>query len=438
MPAHRTITVREHEYLTPHKVKGRRDCHAVGPENFARLRSYILLRAQDGSAPVMQVCALPRCGEAVKAANYVGVVGFADGIQVEILPKVGFGEETEQQSRKALERMLRSVGAGLPFAHMGRAAVASGSLPLYELFIAMFAAEVGRIARRGLAGAYREERGRIPQIRGRLNLTKQTREIPPRLQKFHCEYDEFGIDRPENRLLRSALGLLLRRTRDAGNRQLILRLLDCFGCVEESTDYEADFALCLRVRETAHYSDALAWSKVFLRGDSFGNLRGGYEVEAILFPMERVFESYVAGQLKKAARSVPAIERIDAQVGGFYLFEGGFARLRPDIVATLRGGMRVVLDTKWKRAVSPKSISAADMYQMYAYGRKCAGPLRDSDSNSPMRRVILVYPKNGDEHWGDPLRSGDGVVLSAFHVDLNDDDASDFIELAELVAGADA
>jgi 5-methylcytosine-specific restriction enzyme subunit McrC len=48
-----------------------------------------------------------------------------------------------------------------------------------------------------------------------------------------------------------------------------------------------------------HYNKALSWCRVFLRGNSFTAFAGNEVALALLFPMEKVFESFVAAKLRK-------------------------------------------------------------------------------------------------------------------------------------------
>ena len=106
---------------------------------------------------------------------------------------------------------------------------------------------------------------------------------------------------------------------------------------------------------------------------SFTTFSGATASRALLFPMESVYESYVAKQMKKVMS--PEGWEVSSQDKGYYLFmepRRQFA-LRPDIVMK-RGERTVILDTKWKSLVDNErvnyGISQADMYQMYAYSKK--------------------------------------------------------------------
>lgn len=77
---------------------------------------------------------------------------------------------------------------------------------------------------------------------------------------------------------------------------------------------------------------------------------GDNNLSALLFPMELLFESYIAKILKKSFMGTEY--EISVQEQGVYLFDTPQKfRLRPDIVIKHNNSM-VVLDTKWKLLTS--------------------------------------------------------------------------------------
>ena len=125
-------------------------------------------------------------------------------------------------------------------------------------------------------------------------------------------------------------------------------------------------------RSTKEYDMIMRWSRVFLLGKSFTTFSGTTNARALLFPMEKVFESYVSQQLRKVMAGTGW--EISTQDKGCYLFDSPkqFA-LRPDIVIIRDDGSKIIIDTKWKSLTDkPRinyGISQADMYQMYAYAK---------------------------------------------------------------------
>ena len=200
-------------------------------------------------------------------------------------------------------------------------------------------------------------------------------------ERFFVRYDDFSINR-ENRLIKATLHFLLKKTADARNRQNAIRLLTFFEGVDDSANYDADFSKCISNRSMSHYDKALSWCRVFLRGNSFTAFSGSEVALALLFPMEKVFESFVAAKFRKHIRPEVNLRTQDTRYSLFDSPTRAFA-LRPDLVLEF-GEKTVVLDTKWKLLsdnARNSGISQSDMYQMYAYSKKYHA------SN-----IVLLYP----------------------------------------------
>lgn len=122
---------------------------------------------------------------------------------------------------------------------------------------------------------------------------------------------------------------------------------------------------------------------------SFTMFSGKSSAKALLFPMEKVFEAYVAKNIKKVFKEIGW--NVSTQDRGYYLFyepRNQFALL-PDIVVDCGDRRKIIMDTKWKRLYNNErvnyGISQFDMYQMYAYAKKY-GTLE----------VWLLYPVNDE------------------------------------------
>lgn len=195
--------------------------------------------------------------------------------------------------------------------------------------------------------------------------------------------------------------------------------------VEPSVNYQKDFSKVVIDRSTKNYELLMQWSKVFLMNQSFTTFSGQQQSRAILFPMESVYESYVAHMLKKVM--LPLGWNVSAQDKGYYLFEEPHKQfaLRPDIVLN-RGDRCIVLDTKWKALSEKKGysygISQADMYQMFAYSKK----YMTSD-------IWLLYPMTNEfrEHEDIWFRSGINerplTNVNVFFIDLVADDCFELL-----------
>ena len=118
--------------------------------------------------------------------------------------------------------------------------------------------------------------------------------------------------------------------------------------------------------------------------------------------MNKLFESYVGNFIKKKHADV------SLQHSAKHLVEEPKSfRLRPDIF--LEG--KFIADTKWKIIKSKDDISQADLYQLYAYGKK-----------HECSKLYLIYPKiDGAKQEPMKFRYDDETQLEILYFDLEKD-----------------
>lgn len=411
------VVTREYEFLVPVDL-GRKNCHAVGVDDFAALREFALAnREGDSPLELMRLCSPKGIGEAIQLQNYVGVVELRDGLQVEVLPKIDIAPGAGTDDRKVFARMLSELGTDVRFRSFDRAGLTTGKAPLFEVFVSMFLDEAADLVRRGIRAAYVTVESEEKYVRGKINFAREARKSSARAHVTNLVYDELLPDCAENRLVKATLLYLRRCSRDNANVRRVIQLLPAFEGVGRCLNVDADLARCVDNRSTRMYGTLIAWCRVFLRGESFTMFKGENVATALLFPMERVFEDYVGKLLKRRALNDAFVERVDLQATGQWLFEGKRISLRPDILCECANGRRVVLDTKWKRVYGPKDLSVADMHQMYAYGQRYRA------DGEEMQHVVLLYPWHEGVHTGLMPKgkhvSCDGVQVDMFFFDLS-------------------
>lgn len=385
------------------------------PENtFDKLERFVLENSTKSSTPIelMSLSLRKHIGKVITAKNHVGVVVIDDGTVIEILPKI-YGETNETESKQLFLRMLATL-QNTPFKSMQSTSLHTDKLPIFEVFIQMFIAEAYRVVKRGLKSGYETVEDNLHVCKGKIDFTKQIRENFVHKERFYMCYDLFNHNQPENRLVRSTLQYLLRRSCSSQNRSDLKVLLNIFEQIPESYDIQRDFSCCTNDRQSQHYQLLLSWCKVFLDGKSFSSFTGSKVAYALLFPMEKLFENYVAKQLKRQLSC--SHYTVSSQHTGKYLFDTPKKfSLRPDIVITDSANEPVyIMDTKWKVLTDDPQknygISQADMYQMYAYQKKYG---------STVNCVTLLYPMT--EHLAKKnirFLSDDGVCVHIFFIDL--------------------
>lgn len=355
-------------------------------------------------------------GETVTFQNYVGIIQMRNNFQIQILPKIDFVNGQKDDTKAVFMKMLRSM-KDFPSKAFSNANLKMDRMNLYEIFINMYLQEVRQLVKHGIRSAYVAQEDNITVYKGKLIVNEHIKRNIAHKERFYVGFDEFQVNRPENRLVKSTLLKLQKLTTSAENAKEIRQLLTAFELVNPSINYDKDFSKVVINRNTKDYEMLMKWSKVFLKNKSFTTFSGTENARALLFPMEKVFEAYVTKNMKKVFGRVNW--QVSAQDKGHYLFNklNGEAHrkfaLRPDLVVTRDDGSIVVLDTKWKKLIDSKSknygISQGDMYQMYAYAKKYN-----------TSEIWLIYPVNDTmrNHEIISFDSGDGVVVSVFFIDV--------------------
>jgi 5-methylcytosine-specific restriction enzyme subunit McrC len=238
-------------------------------------------------------------------------------------------------------------------------------------------------------------------LKGKLLVGKQVQYNFINKHKFYVEYEEYRQDRPVNRLLHTALKKVSGYSRSANNQKLTQELLFAFADIPVSNNIKNDFASIKLDRGMNYYEAPLAWTKLILEGFSPLTLQGKSNAFSLLFPMEAVFESYVASILNK--HPIEGLS-LKAQASSQYLVrhkqkgnDKKLFQLRPDLLLRYANGKdkgknACVLDTKWKLINqndedNKYGLSQADFYQMFAYGHKYLNGEGE---------LFLIYPKHDD------------------------------------------
>ncbi len=386
------ITIYEYDALVP---AGAASSDAVGlhgiPESvFAWLELQCLKSAEAGDAAWLQLTQ-KRGRRVVKVMNYVGVIRAPDGFQIEVLPKVGKaigGGAVE--ARQLLIEMLCCL-QGFRHIQTDSAKLAAARMPLLEIFIAEFLRAVEHIVKRGLRSDYTSRHDNLFALRGKLLIAPHLRQNLYRADRFFTEHDEFSTDRPENRLLHAALRRTLRLSSSQLNQKLARELCFVFAEIPASEQTSQDFQRVRLDRGMGHYGNALAWARLILEDESPLTGTGGHHAPSLLFPMEAVFEAFVAKHLSKQLIQSLLLK---TQTRTHHLVrhrEQNWFRLKPDLVVREPTQDLIVLDTKWKLLDGLKAngtekygLSQSDFYQLQAYGQSYL---------DAQGEVVLIYPK---------------------------------------------
>lgn len=345
----------------------------------------------------------------LKAKNYVGIIQTKSGV-LEILPKCTnldsykkedsssnhdkeklkryyeldnisknndfYEKDFKFNSKNLLINLLKTL-KNSPFKKSQISCLQSSKMPLFEIFITMFLDEFDSVYKKGLMRSYVDYESNRAFLKGKLLFGEHIKQNLVHKERFFTSSDEFVLDIAPNRLIKSTLNFLKSKT--SMNKFRLIKSLQMLDEVEFSKNYEKDFSYKIS-RHFDYYENLLLWCKIFLKNESFMPYYGKNEAFALLFPMEKLFEDYVAYMLKKANPT----ENIKTQSSGKYLISKNVEKcfmLKPDLYIE----NKMILDTKWKIPDSDEDkkqgIAQNDLYQMFAYA--CKFKIYD---------IKLVYP----------------------------------------------
>ncbi len=343
----------------------------VTQEQFQEL--YLYWKSSDEAKKVLSYD-----GYTLKAKNYVGIIQTVN-LSIEILPKI-YDDTKENETRNIFIEMLK------PLLNINEIQISKADLSttknknIYELFITMFVESVDKLIHRGIKSQYLEKEENQAFLKGKIQFNQHIKQNYIRKERFYVQFDEYMPNRIENRLIKSTIALLLKKTRNYENKKNLRQQLFIFDEVDFSFNHETDIKKVNLHRGMEHYEMPIKFAKLFLTHQSFTSLRGKENVFALLFPMEKVFENYMEFVLENSKENL-GIERVLVNGGkNEYLLSSAdgckMARLEPDYLLKMKEGLDIITDAKWKileekedkkKNCKKVSVASNDIYQIFAY-----------------------------------------------------------------------
>lgn len=358
--------------------------------DFSYLEQRCLTEDSSGFNQLLQPRFIQGC-RLLQVKSYAGVIFVPSGQHIEVLPKTGRRSGALSDARKTLLVMLQALGE---FRHieLESTRIETLDMPLLEVFITHFLESVNHVVKRGLRREYVGLEDNLLVKKGKLNISKQIKHNLTQQQRFYCEFDDYLHNSPVNRLIKSALLKVRSYCRNHRSQKLLNELLFAFDDVPTSSDVKQDFNQVQPARGMVYYKPALAWAKLILGGYSPISMKGDSDSPTLLFPMEVVFEAYVAQVL---SQQLPNHLQLRTQVASkrlaVHVKENSSKELfllKPDLLIEKDAKPIYVLDTKWKLingadGAKKYGLAQTDFYQMFAYGQKYLKGEGD---------LFLIYP----------------------------------------------
>lgn len=318
--------------------------------------------------------------------SYVGVLQVGNKI-IEILPKAdnssaSSNEQSVAKWQSALLAMLQKAGH-IRLNETEKASQNVTKRNLLDVYLHTFLKETEHLVHLGLVKKYRRTTNNGKVLKGRLAIHKHIQCNLIHKEQFYTEHSVYNIDNRYNSILKKALKIIKDCSPDTSIKQSAVQLLHYFedvgtwdGSVTEPEKFIFD-------RKTEPYQYAISLAYLIICNFCPDFSAGNHHILAILFDMNRLFESYVYKTLKKC-ESIFYQQNLSVSSQNSKSFWGG-KTICPDILLSYQipdnKPVSFIVDTKWK-IIPEGDPSDNDLKQMFVYNFQFG-----------VRKSILFYPK---------------------------------------------
>lgn len=364
----------------------------------------------------------------IKTKQQVGVIRI-DSFSIQIFPKLFKDRYNEYQSVIARNLAVMLSYSVVPFSPVGIAGLDEEEMDLLEIFISIYAENLIQLLTHTQSREYLTERESLRYVQERI-LTREYWN-PARLHIIPCQFHIFSQNTLINRTLKYCSTLMLRQTRDFKTASLLRQILMLLEPVEYTpvTLHEVRHIKVTRLNQ--RYAPFITFCEFYLSHTTIALQASSTEIFSLVIPMERIFESFIAGVIATHPHILPKGITCKTQFHAGYLAEDhkdkGLFRLIPDIVLFQKNPVAIV-DTKYKQLSEDKSyggVNQGDVYQMYAYGAKTGAD-----------KIMLLYPDDGETtylNWQIEYDNGRRVSLFIRSVTLSIDLIKDWTQFIEQI-----
>lgn len=318
--------------------------------------------------------------------NFVGVVQ-VPGLTVEILPKIDKqGSDSDDERKQAKHNLLYMLSFTrlIPFEERELAALALQRMPLMEALLNLFATRLLHELRCGIDHAYVRREENLPCIKGKIVMNRHLLVNSAHQERFYVGYDEFFQDTPLNQILKATSRRLIFAATSTETQRLLMETTAIFDEVGDIIPDTHHFDRVHLHRNNERFQPLLDFCRLVWQGMSPNPSVGESRTFSMLFPMEQLFEQFIACCVKRYAGEF-GFERRDVRIQSksftrYLLREASDNtrkfKLQPDLLITNgKQSPKLILDTKWKCLKADvedrkNGVPQADMYQMYAYANR--------------------------------------------------------------------
>ena len=330
-------------------------------------------------------------GNEVRARNYVGFIQLND-LHLEIYPKVF------KMQRATPGLMLRHLFFWFNYCRKWRFPFVKADLDrlenieLPELIIYLMASKILDTVLSTPISLYQPVEESLQSPKGRINFSRYLSAgfLSGNHHLIDCDYELSLFDNKLNRIIKYCARILLKRTCRIENQQILEELIFILDEVEDQAFHSMELDTIVVNPLFSDYEDVKEICRTVLDQLLYANQQYDLSQWCLLFPMEYIFEDFIAGFL--AAR-FSNTWKIEYQKSNLYLSsDPEVFRMQHDIFLTRRDmpAEKIIVDAKYKlrngdlKTDKKKGIAQADMYQMVSYAVRRG-----------VNKVLLLYPNQG-------------------------------------------
>lgn len=199
------------------------------------------------------------------------------------------------------------------------------------------------------------ESGDVPlRARDKLLVGRHVSRNAARRERFTCAFEEYSIDTALSRVLLATCRALLGVTSADITHEALSHCVLVLQDVGEVGDPLPWLDRVVLTRQNERFAELLVFCRMVLKQLAPTARAGRASTFSLLFDMDRVFEGFIAGFLRRRVLVDLPDTRIfpQARTRREFLLRGdeghGALALKPDLLVEAAGA-RLVIDTKWKR-----------------------------------------------------------------------------------------
>jgi 5-methylcytosine-specific restriction enzyme subunit McrC len=312
-------------------------------------------RALHGTGAVQVSSSLGGGDTVLQARSIVGAVRAGtgdDAVELHIRPKVGVSRLVWLLSHARNQSGWREDDVEVGVDNGVVAAMAT-----------MFTARCRRALTAGILHGYQEREETLLGLRGRLREADQMRARPGIPLPLEVRYDDYTIDIPENRVLRTAATRLLAIAGVAPAVRLALTRTARDLADAALLTPGSQLPVITASRLNRRYWPALHLAQMILQRTSVEDRSGATSANGFLFDMNRVYEDWLSQALISALEAIGGQGRRQQPL---MLDHDSSVTMQTDITWWSGSACVAVVDAKYKRlpATGPRP---EDLYQVLAY-----------------------------------------------------------------------